>query len=92
MRFPKALQISYETRTIVGDLREISLIKDETLGRHQTYEGLNLIFDPEKYVDTGITLRMFDQETCIEQNGKESKVKIRTQINADFSKEHYYVY
>lgn len=84
--------MSYPSKTIVSKLLEIKLIKDEKKGRHQTFEGLNLIFDPEKYVDTGITLRKMKEEICKDENGQEEKLKIWTQYNADFSKDNYYIY
>ena len=51
-----------------------------------------MIFDPETYVDSGITLRKMKEETCVDENGQEEKLKIWTHINANFSKDNYYVY
>ena len=34
LKFPKTLQVSYDSKTILSKLDEIKLIQDERLGRH----------------------------------------------------------
>ena len=51
------------------------------------YRGLNKLSDPEHYVDTGITLREFKEESC-----EDEKLHVWKHINASFSKDNYYVY
>ena len=58
-------------------------------GRHEELHGVNLLCNPEKYVDTGYQLKQLK----IEMNrALKDEVKIWTHINASVSKEFYHVY
>ena len=69
LKFPKMVQISYENRTILCKLHDIDKIKKKD-GRHQEYRGIDKLFNPEFYVDTGITIRRFKVERCESENQK----------------------
>ena len=89
LKFPKMIQISYENRTILCTLHDIDKIIKKKLGRHQEYRGIDKLFNPEFYVDTGITIRRSKVEICESEN---QKLLIWQHINASFSKDNYYIY
>ena len=49
-----------------------------------------MLFDPEKYVDIGISLSKMSKDLM--DDAKKEMINIWTHINANMSKEFYYVY
>ena len=69
-----------------------TLMKDD-IGQHQEFEAIDLIYSPEKYVDTGIDLKLLKEERVQESSSdKYETVKIWQQINANDSRNFYHVY
>ena len=55
------------------------------------YHGINFLLNPEKYVDSDISLCQMKYETK-KKNNEEFGIKIWTHINSNVSKDLYYVY
>ena len=51
--FPDQLQFSYANKAIVCDINSLEYMNSAELGQHEELNGVNLLCDPEKYVDTG---------------------------------------
>ena len=87
--FPDQLQFSYANKAIVCDINKLEYMNSSEEGRHEELHGVNLLCNPEKYVDTGYQLKQLK----IEMNrALKDEVKIWTHINASVSKEFYHVY
>ena len=56
MNFEPQLQVSYADKTFSADKRQIKYASHDREGHFDPYVGIKQMMDPEKYVDTGITL------------------------------------
>ena len=92
LRFPDQLQVSYARKATVYNVDQIENIdnKKKDIQYETQYFGINLLFDPEKYVDIGINLSKMSKDLM--DDAKKEMINIWTHINANMSKEFYYVY
>ena len=54
--FPKFLQLSFANRAMVYDTSQLHKMYLPCKGDYKVHKGVNFLIDPEKYVDTGISL------------------------------------
>ena len=99
--FPDKLQFSYATKTITCVVDKLKILTEDKeqmskfedvlpeidYGRSNEFQGVNLIFEPEKYVDTGIKLKQLIQ--VINKNG--DYMKNWSSIIDSPTGHHYYV-
>ena len=92
LKFPDQLQVSYARKATVYNVDQIETIENKKKDhQYETqYFGIDLLFDPEKYIDTGISLSKMSKD--LENDAHKEMINIWTHINSNMSKEFYYVY
>ena len=64
---------------------------DPNRGHHEALRGIELLQNPERYVDMGIRMSTLEVEMSNEEE-KEEEVAIWTHINSHSSTDFYYVH
>ena len=72
------------------DVDQVSYMQNNKYGHFEEHLGSAIMFDPERYVDGGYSASRLQSEMSEDQLTE--VVKIWTHINANMSKDYYYVY
>ena len=91
LQFENQLQISYGRKTFSCSVKDTEFMADPNRGHHEALRGIELLQNPERYVDMGFHMSTLEVEKSNDEETDED-VAIWTHISSNSSTDFYYVH
>ena len=91
LQFDNQLQISYGNKTFSCTVKDTEFMDDPDKGHHEALRGIDLLQNPERYVDMGFHMSTLEVEKSNEE-ATDEEVAIWTHVSSDSSTDFYYVH